>query len=158
MDDRPSDIILPETIDIPHEEPKPQKSSKKLIFVILAIIAFLGLIISLTIVIVNSNQKTESTTEEPTDETAQTIGYDSEEFNSAIAFASGRFDAGDYVTMEYTLKQYSLVERMTVVQKYRYYALMAKLYSEVALNDPELSARYSALAEENLIKIRGGED
>lgn len=158
-----NDIILPEEPESKKPEPAPKEydsldapKKKKPILAIIIIVAFVSLVASLVIVILDSNRKIADLTT-PTEDSGSSY-YDSKAFNSSIAFARERLNVGDYDSAEYALRDYQIIERMTATQKYRYFALLADLYSESALNNAERCSHYTALAEENLAKIREGEE
>ena len=154
-DEAPNDTILPETDTDYYDVTPTKKHTKKPLFIFCTILAFAALTASLVVVIVNSNQRIA----ELTSPTSEKGGYyDPNDFKSAIVFARKRFAEKDYDSALYAVKQYNMTERMTTLQKYRYYALMADIYSSTGMNNQELYKRYYDLAENNLTKIREGED
>ena len=84
--------------------------------------------------------------------------YDSQKFNDTMTLAEERLGVKDYVGAEYYLKEYSSPERMSPTQRYRYYTILATLYSKDNLNDPELATKYAVIAKEALKSIRKGEE
>ncbi len=155
--DTPNDTILPEidTDSFYDDASATKKRSKRPLFIVCTIFAFIALTASLVIVIVNSNQRIA----ELTSPTSEKGGYyNAEDFKSTIVFARNRLAGKDYDSALHALKKYNLTERMTTLQKYRYYALMTDIYSPTGMDNPELYTRYLKLAENNLTKIREGED
>lgn len=156
MESSSDDIILPEAGVEVHVEPPASKSNKKnIILAVLAAVVFLALVGALIYVIANN-----SSTPDPDAADlprSDAFRYDEEFFNNAIDEAEECITKGDYITARELLAQYNLPERMTAAQRYRFYSALTSLYSESALNDAELRARYEALASQSLKEIRKGE-
>jgi flagellar basal body-associated protein FliL len=152
------DIILPETDATDFIEPiaPNHKKTKMIVLGIVSVIALIGLIVALIVVIINKNPDSKPPTNNGTSEDSSK--YDSQKFNDAMTLAEERLGVKDYVGAEYYLKEYSSSERMSPTQKYRYYTIMATLYSKDNLNDPELATKYAIIAKEALKSIRKGEE
>lgn len=163
MDD---ELILPES-DAPitpanaptPAKPRPRKTA---IFVALAAVVFVALATSLIIIITGKSTTPEqpvNTTDDtpPTDDT-EVFYYDQEEFTEALDHAFSCLEDKNYSAVSFYLQPYSATERMTAVQKYRFYSVYAEMYSEAYLNNPELAQKYSALVSEALKSMREGEN
>ena len=154
-----SDLILPETDTTDFVEPTTpnHKKTKMMVLGIVSAVAFIGLVVALIIVIINKNS---NNPEPPADNNTSEDSsiYDSQKFNDAMTIAEERLGVKDYVGAEYYLKEYSSPERMSSTQKYRYYTILATLYSKDNLNDPELATKYAVIAKEVLKSIRKGEE
>lgn len=153
-----SDLILPETNATDFVEPTApsHKKTKVIVLSIISAIAFICLIAALIIVIVNKSPNPEPPADNNTSEDSSK--YDGQKFNNAMILAEERLEVKDYVGVQYYLKEFSNPERMSFTQKYRYYAILATLYSKDNLNDDGLAAKYAAIAEEALNSIRKGEE
>ena len=159
------ELILPETdatITPPDDATppaKPQPSRKTIIFITASILIFVSLVVSLIIVVTNKPSASSSSNDDSpqtTQSNQDNFYYDSEEFDNAMGQADFCLKNEDYNGAGYYLGLYSSPERMTSVQKYRFYSINAELYSESHLDDAELSQRYSELANNALQSIRKG--
>ena len=154
MDD---DLILPESDITDFVDPTPPKKNKKTTIIILAaVVAFICLAGALIFVLLNKDSNENTQTQDTTEDSS--ARYDSQEFNKAMTLAEERLEIRDYVGVEYYTKQYSIPELMTLAQKYRYYSLLATLYSEDYLDDSELFSKYTSIADSTLKSIRKGEE
>ena len=75
-----------------------------------------------------------------------------------MGVAEERLSVGDYTGFNSALENYSMPERMTVTQKYRYYSLKASYYSPDNDDNQELYTKYNNLVEDSLKQIRKGEE
>ena len=152
------ELILPETDATDFVEPTipNHKKTKIIVLSIISAIAFICLITALITVIVNKSPSSEPPANSDTSE--DNSRYDGQKFNDAMILAEERLEVKDYVGVQYYLKEFSSPERMSSTQKYRYYAILATLYSKDNLNDDELAVKYAAIAKEALNSIRKGEE
>ncbi|MBQ1528593.1 hypothetical protein IIZ77_03030 [Candidatus Saccharibacteria bacterium] len=163
MENSPSasdDIILPEAdVEIHVEPPSPKSRKKTTLWLIVAAIGFLALSGALVFVITNNKPKEEPepSVVKPSSE-EENFKYDTAVFNDIVDRSEEHIKKGDYLAAQKLLDQYSMPERMTTAQKYRYYSTLALLYAENAMNDLGLHDQYEALANQSLEAIRKGEE
>jgi len=160
------ELILPEadTPIIPTDAPASgtePRSHKKNALIILAVVVFVILAASLVFIITNksTDSRPAETTDDPTSsEPSESFYYNQEEFTDALDHAYSHLDNQNYSGVEFYLKPYSAVERMTAAQRYRFYSIYAEMYSEAHLNEPESAQKYTELANDALKSIREGEN
>jgi len=155
MDD---EIILPETdIDESVNPTLPSKKSKPKLIIIFSVIGLICLTTALVYVVIDKSSNIPAPSSDTSNADEDALKYDEDAFNEAMAKAEERLSVEDYFAVKYYIKEFSLPEKMTLAQRYRYYTLLADLYSEKHLNDSELRAKYSSSAKSTLELIRKGE-
>ena len=153
------DLILPETSAEDFVDPTPPpKKFKTPVIIAVGVAAFLCLAGALTFVLLHKDSDSDQPTDGQDTSEESLTKYDSQEFNSAMTMAEERLEVKDYVGVEHYIKNYSLAEYMTLAQKYRYYSILASLYSKEHLNKPDLATKYYAIADDTLKSIRKGEE
>ncbi|MBR3319754.1 hypothetical protein IKG20_00370 [Candidatus Saccharibacteria bacterium] len=162
MEGKDDDIILPETEAIDYSDapvpPKPHEK-KTLAIAISAAIVLLVLCGALIFVVIQKNHSAPENSEDDTstaEDSSPLYNIDADEFNDTMNLVDNFINLNDHYEAENYLRSFSAVERMTAVQRYRYYSAFAKLYSKEHKNDPELEKTYSMKAEQALNEIREG--
>lgn len=155
MNNDADDLILPETdLQQPTGSVAPRSEKRTWPLIAFGVVAFCLLAGALIFVIFHHDP--DPPTEDPELSADSSYKYDDLTFNDNITAAENFLRIGDYVSAQSTLEKYSLPERMTAFQKYRYYTTLALLYSETSIADPELAEQYRIYAADNLEIVRKG--
>ena len=155
-------IILPESQNAPEiakaladQTDRSQSSHKLSKFLILAIVASVGFLVTLFLLVFNGNSATRC---DSSSQSSNSFKYDSAELKTALDQVEDRLSLGDLSCAEDQIGKFSIPERMTAAQRYRFYNLYIKLYGENGRNNPSRVESFTRLAQESLNAILRAQD
>ncbi len=160
MDHSEDEIILPESESTLSPEPSPVHKSaekKSRALAVVAIIAGLALVGSLVFIFIGRPTADDSS-ETADSSDSDGFRYPKNEFDEVYRVAMTQVETKDYYGAINSLVDYSLPERMTTEQKYRYNYLLADIYSETKINNPSLHDLYYQRMIEAHTKLLKGEE